>query len=182
MKTVADVARLFDMDRDVVKKWCYDFADYLNPKANPPKGRVRRFTEADLRVLAVVFYYWEENPDYENIRACLDSRDHEDEHFVEFSRLHTSIFREPCDGLTEDSYGREKVTVTKSGDDGGFGEESRRHQRLRYLGARRISGREKVTVTKSGDDGGFGEESRRHQRRRHLGARRISHQGHVLGR
>ena len=53
----------------------------------------------------MVSYYWEENADYENIHACLGHGMPEDEHFVEFARLHTSIFQQPPDDLTEDSYG-----------------------------------------------------------------------------
>ena len=106
MKTVAEVAHLFDVDRDVVKRWCYDFAEYLSSEAKPPKGRVRRFTGKDIRVLALVSYLWEdEEPDHDYIRACLDGEHDFGEQFVEFARLHTSIFQEPPDDLTEDSYG-----------------------------------------------------------------------------
>jgi hypothetical protein len=105
MKTVSEVAHLFDVDQDVVKKWCHEFAEHLSPEAKPPKGQKGRCTEPDLRVLAVVFYYWEDTPDYENIHACLNCGDPDDEQFVEFARLHTPIFQEAPDDLTEDSHG-----------------------------------------------------------------------------
>jgi len=105
MKTVTEVARLFDVHRDVIKNWCYEFAEHLSREATPPKGRVRKFTEADLRVLAVVSSYWEDDPDYENIHACLNSGEPDNEQFVEFARLHTPIFQDPPEDLTEDWYG-----------------------------------------------------------------------------
>jgi hypothetical protein len=37
VKTVSEVARLFDVDRDVVKTWCYHFAEHLTPEATPPQ-------------------------------------------------------------------------------------------------------------------------------------------------
>jgi hypothetical protein len=105
MRTVSEVAHLFDVDRDVVKKWCHEFAEHLSEEATPPKGEPRRFTEADVRALSLVWYYWEDDPDYENIHACLNSGDQDDEQFLEFAELNTPIFQEPPDDLDEDSYG-----------------------------------------------------------------------------
>jgi hypothetical protein len=105
VKTASEVARLFDVNRDVVKTWCYHFAEHLSPDATPPKGQVRRFTEYDLRVLAVIYYYWEDDPDYENIHACLNSGEQNEEHYLEFALLHTPLFRDPPEDLDESSYG-----------------------------------------------------------------------------
>ena len=44
MMTASEVAHIFEVDRDTIKKWSYKFRDYLSSKANPPKGQVRYFT------------------------------------------------------------------------------------------------------------------------------------------
>lgn len=99
MKQVSDVARLFDVDRDTIKKWCHEFSDYLSSAATPPKGQTRVFDESDVRVLALIFYYWEDEPDYEAIRGSLNSNEQDDGHFLEFVFLNTPVFREPPDNI-----------------------------------------------------------------------------------
>lgn len=99
MKTVGEVARLFRVDSDTVKKWCYEFSDYLTASAVPEKGQPRVFTESDIRVLAVVRSYWEDEPDYEYIRILLNEEHHLEDRFVEFAYLNTEIFQEPPEGL-----------------------------------------------------------------------------------
>ena len=79
MRTVSEVARMFDVDRDVVKTWCYHFAEHLSPEATPPKGQERHFTDSDVLVLAVIFYYWEDDPDFEHIHACLNSGEQDED-------------------------------------------------------------------------------------------------------
>lgn len=101
MKQVSEIARLFGIDRDTVKKWCYKFPEHLSNTANPPKGQPRFFTEADLQVLALVYYYWEDEPDYENIRACLNAGHHNTDIYLEFVYLNTPIFKEPPDDIEE---------------------------------------------------------------------------------
>jgi hypothetical protein len=46
--SVSDVAKLLNVERKLIKDWAYHFSDYLNSKANPPKGIEREFTTDDL--------------------------------------------------------------------------------------------------------------------------------------
>ena len=94
MATISEVARLLGVDRDTVKKWTTEFAEHLSLTANPSKGKERQFGEADLRVLALVADFWEDDPDLENIHAMLNSGEFNEEHFAEFARLHTPLFQE----------------------------------------------------------------------------------------
>jgi hypothetical protein len=76
---VSEVARILKVDRDLIKTWAYLFRDYLKPPANPSKGNPRQFCTEDLRVLAYVSMYWEDNPDVESIRCGLNTEDHFEE-------------------------------------------------------------------------------------------------------
>ena len=93
MNKVADLARLFDVNKETIKKWCFKFGEHLSPSATV-KGQTRFFNEIDLRVFALVNQYWEDDPDYENIHACLNSGCHYSEEYIEFSQLNTSIFQD----------------------------------------------------------------------------------------
>jgi len=101
MATISDVARLLAVDRDTVKKWTTEFAEHLSLTANPSKGKERQFGEADLRVLALVADFWEDDPDLENIHAMLNSGDFNEEHFAEFARLQTPLFQEMPDEIDD---------------------------------------------------------------------------------
>jgi len=54
MTTASETARFPGIDRDKVKRWAKEFAEYLSLTARPAKGQVRRLFEADLRVLAAI--------------------------------------------------------------------------------------------------------------------------------
>lgn len=69
--------------------------------ASMPKGKAREFNEADLRVLALVAEYWEDEPDYENICAMLNCGEQNDDRFIEFAHLHTPIFQDVPDEIDE---------------------------------------------------------------------------------
>src|SRR5262245_17477179 len=103
MRSVSDIARLFKVDRNTVKKWCDEFSPYLSAIANPPKGETRYFSDADLQVLAVIYHYWEDEPDYEAIRYRLDSGDQNEDIYLEFAYLNTPIFCAPPDEV-DDKY------------------------------------------------------------------------------
>jgi hypothetical protein len=79
MATISQVARILAVNRDTVKQWTTDFAEHLSLTANPGDGSERQFNEADLRVLALVADFWEDEPDYENINAMLNSGDHNED-------------------------------------------------------------------------------------------------------
>lgn len=92
MRTVAEIARLLGVEKDLVKKWCFEFGEYLSPSA-AAKGEMRLFEETDLRVLALICYYWEDSPDYEHIRSHLNTETYNEDFYVEFSELNTGIFK-----------------------------------------------------------------------------------------
>lgn len=99
---VSEVARLFDVSRDLIKKWSYLFHDYLKPPANPPKGTPRKFCVQDLRVLAYVSMYWEDDPDLESIRCGLNSEDYFEDIYNDFISELTPLFVGPPEDLNED--------------------------------------------------------------------------------
>ncbi|WP_342648244.1 HEPN domain-containing protein [Mucilaginibacter sp. CSA2-8R] len=88
--TIAEVARLFQIEINTVKKWCYHFSEYLSKGANPAKGIYRQFSLEDIRVFGHIIQYWEEQPDFENIKHGLNSNCHHDDTFIdEFILLNT---------------------------------------------------------------------------------------------
>jgi len=101
MRTIGDVSRLLDVDRDTLKAWIKEFHEHLSEFAHPRSGRTRLFTETDTRVLALISEYWEDEPDLENIHAMLNSGEQNSEHFVELVHLNTPIFQEVPDDLDE---------------------------------------------------------------------------------
>jgi hypothetical protein len=98
---VSETARLVETDRDTLKSWAYYFNEYLSSGANPPKGVPRCFILDDLYVLAYVAQYWEEHPDFENIRFGLNCGDHYDEPYREFVAAVTPLFQDPPEELDE---------------------------------------------------------------------------------
>jgi len=70
---VSETARLFYVDREILKTWAHVFSAYLSSEANPGKGKVRQFFIDDIRVFAYVYMYWEDDPDIENIKYGLNS-------------------------------------------------------------------------------------------------------------
>lgn len=101
MATVSEVARFLGVSRDTVKTWTTEFAEHLSLTANPPKGTERQFGEADLRVLALVADFWEDDPDLQHIHAMLNSGEHNEDRFSDFARLHTPLFQEVPDEIDE---------------------------------------------------------------------------------
>lgn len=98
---VSEVARLFKVDRDLVKTWAYHFSEYLKSDANPPKGTPRVFSAEDLRVLAYIHMYWEDQPDYEAIKIGLNTDSHFEEPYDEFLTTVTPLFQELPENLDE---------------------------------------------------------------------------------
>lgn len=98
---VSEVARVFEVDRDIVKTWAYHFSEYLTPEANPSKGTPRVFSRDDLRVLAYVYMYWEHDPDYESIKIGLNTSSHFEERYDQFLTTVTPLFQEPPEDLDE---------------------------------------------------------------------------------
>ena len=74
--SVADVARILKTERGLIKSLAYRFSKYLSKNANPAKGISHEFTLEDMRVMAYVLMYWEDEPDMECIRMELNSNEH----------------------------------------------------------------------------------------------------------
>jgi hypothetical protein len=100
-RTVSEAAKILGVDALQVKRWASVFKDYLSVAANPPKGKVRMFSDADLLVLCYVGYEWEDEPDIESIKIGLNLENHYEEVFVEHVYLHTPLLQEPPDDLDE---------------------------------------------------------------------------------
>lgn len=91
---VSEVAKLLGVDNKLIKNLAYFFPEYLNPLANPEKGIEREFTTDDLCTLSYILMYWEDNPDFENIRYGLNSGSQFEYPFTEIAVEATPIFRE----------------------------------------------------------------------------------------
>ena len=97
----SEVAKLLKVDRDQIKTWAFRFADYLNPLANPDKGVPRQFVPSDLSILAYISFYWEDEPDIENIKYGLNAGDYDEYPFNEIVTEAIPFFMEPPEGLDE---------------------------------------------------------------------------------
>lgn len=91
---VSEIAKILQVDKKLVKDWAYHFAEYLNPKANPPKGTEREFNVEDICTLGYISMYWEDEPDFENIKYGLNSDDQFDYPYNELATESIPIFRE----------------------------------------------------------------------------------------
>lgn len=100
--TVAEVARIFDVDKDLVKTWAYKFSDYLSSAANPVKGATRILTIDDIRVLAYVYQHWEDEPDIQSIKYGLNVNNHWDNEPIDNTILSLiPMYREMPDDIDE---------------------------------------------------------------------------------
>lgn len=101
MYSVADVAKIFDVNGKTVKDWSYHFSEYLSEGANPAKGKQRFYSIEDIRIFAYVLLYWDENPDFENIKYGLNSEDYyEIEPINKLITELSPIFQEPTEEIT----------------------------------------------------------------------------------
>jgi len=101
MATVSEVAKHLGVDRDEVTRWTKDFAEYLSLTSQPAKGKERQFSEADLRVLAVVAEHLELGNNADDVHHALNSGQQYAESLLELSRLHSPLFQEPSDDMDE---------------------------------------------------------------------------------
>lgn len=67
------VARLFDTTSETIRVWTIEFARYMSPTAVPDQGRHRRFTDDDLKVLALIAAMKAEGLLFEDIHVALAS-------------------------------------------------------------------------------------------------------------
>jgi DNA-binding transcriptional MerR regulator len=101
MATVSEVARLLGVEPVKVKRWAKQFAEYLSLTARPDKGQERQFSEADLRVLAVVAEHLELGNDEGDVHYALNSGQQYAEPLVELARLHSPLFQDPSEEMDE---------------------------------------------------------------------------------
>lgn len=101
MASVSEVAQLIGVERDKVKRWSKEFAEYLSLTAQPAKGKERQFSEADLRVLAVVANHLELGNDADDVHYALNTGEQYAEPLLESAQLHSPLFQEPCDEMDE---------------------------------------------------------------------------------
>lgn len=101
MESVSEVARLLGVEPAKVKRWAKEFAEYLSLTAQPAKGEERQFSEADLRVLAVVAEHLELGNDVDDVHYALNSGAQYAEPLVELARLNSPLFQDPCEEMDE---------------------------------------------------------------------------------
>lgn len=101
MATVSEVARFIGVEKDKVKRWARDFGEYLSLTAQPSKGQERHFTEADLRVFAVIADNLELGNDADDVHYALNSGRQYDDHLVDQARLHSPLFQDPSEEMDE---------------------------------------------------------------------------------
>lgn len=100
--SVADVARILKTEKEFIKTWAYKFSEYLSSNANPGTGNIRQFIREDIRVMALILTYWEEDPDIEYIKICLSSNDHFENDLINDLMIEiTPIFVVPPEGMDE---------------------------------------------------------------------------------
>lgn len=98
---VADVAKLLEIEKKIIKEMAYHFKEYLNVNANPKYGKKREFTLEDICTLSYVYMYWEDEPDFENIRYGLNANGQFEYPFSRIMTEATPIFREFSDELID---------------------------------------------------------------------------------
>lgn len=101
MSTVSEVARIIGVDRDKVKRWAKEFAEYLSLIGQPAKGQERQFSEADLRVLAVIAEHLDLGNDADDVHYALNSGEQYDERLLEFAQLNSPLFQDPSEEMDE---------------------------------------------------------------------------------
>ena len=99
--SVSNAAQILLVDKQLIKKWAFRFADYLNPKANPVKGKEKEFTADDLCTLGYISFYWEDEPDIESIKYGLNSGYQFDYPYNEIGIEATPIFRDFTEDFTD---------------------------------------------------------------------------------
>lgn len=101
---ISEVARIFNVERDLIKTWLYIFSDYLNKEANPGKGKQKKFTVEDICTFGYIMTYWEDDPDIENIKFGLNSGDQYEHPYSELAKEYTPIFREFDEDIIENKH------------------------------------------------------------------------------
>ncbi|MGK7392901.1 MAG: hypothetical protein ACNS60_21285 [Candidatus Cyclobacteriaceae bacterium M2_1C_046] len=99
---VSEVSKLLKIEKDLIKKWSFQFGDFLNPEANPEKGKPRQYIPEDLGVFMYISYHWEEEPDLGAIMLSLHAGEHQGFPFYEIVTQIKPFFMEPPEELNAD--------------------------------------------------------------------------------
>lgn len=110
MRTISAIAKIFNVDKLTVKLWCKEFEEYLSSGA-VSKRDLRTFSDDDFLVLSVIYNHWEDEPDYDHIKNCLNSGDQYNEIYLNFLYSETPIFRDPPEELSEDGFGNDYAVM-----------------------------------------------------------------------
>ncbi len=78
MYTATDLSKALSISRETVRQWSKHFKDFLSATANPPEGNERRFTEADLRVIALIFATKQDGKTFADAKVRLASGERAD--------------------------------------------------------------------------------------------------------
>lgn len=100
-RTLSQAAKVIGADAAQVRRWAWQFKDFLSSAANPAKGIGRKYSDDDVLVLCYVCSEWEANPDVEAIRIGLNLGNHQEDAFIEHLYLHTPLLQEPPTDLDE---------------------------------------------------------------------------------
>ncbi|GHA38287.1 hypothetical protein GCM10007103_19570 [Salinimicrobium marinum] len=91
---VSEISKILKVEKKLVKDWIYHFAEYLSSNANPEKGKERQFTTEDICTLGYISFYWEEEPDLENIKWGLNGGCQFESPFAELATEAMPVFLE----------------------------------------------------------------------------------------
>lgn len=64
-------AELFNVARETIRKWAIEFDLYLSPSARPESGGIRRFTQNDLEIFALIAEMKGQGKVFDDIHAAL---------------------------------------------------------------------------------------------------------------
>ena len=102
---ISDVKRTLQVEKKFILDSIYHFSDFFSAHAKPDKGSIRKFTLDDIRVLAYISMYWENNPDIEAIKIGLNSGDQYEELYDGLIQELTPIFQEFNDNHLDNTTG-----------------------------------------------------------------------------
>lgn len=69
--STAQIARLFNVARETIRKWSVEFDHALSPNATPGQGRARQFSDEDIAVFALVSEMKARGKIYDDIHLAL---------------------------------------------------------------------------------------------------------------
>lgn len=69
--STAQVAAMFEVSAQTIRRWTEEFRPHLLPGATPEQGRTRMFADKDMQVFALVAVLKAEGKQYEDIHAAL---------------------------------------------------------------------------------------------------------------